>query len=588
MAAFCFHVVSIALMLTGAAASKHSNVAYRVNAQATVATMVKERRSKSSSSYARNFEGWLPVVASEAEQGKLPHQDIDREFRDQFAEVIGVDDMQMFEKDLQSIMHELSDTFASLSKNEYGDVGHTAVRYSLHRLFVARHGWYIRGLDPEGKSFSSSSPAEVLQGQVPDDVQKVIEKLLDGRGFGLYETAVLAAVLENLIHKEAIFKAATVFSTFGMTIEDFHPSEKIDFAIDHYMASYIMGRDVVEMTRRDAERQMSYMNKGYPGWKNTQEWTRSIRRSYGHGDFSFNDTVAVLVEIGETYGKWQQKECVGLKKLLMGLEDEKNGCVPVSHFYKRMVEEGKWEFSESPDYLKDLGALDDSDPNDLKVMIPNYLDSASNCVASSSYYSVCCVNECEDILGRIEHYVQGPDASPEELASFVSTIASSTVAPKRKLSASLVKHLNHIADLHGGRVPIHSRLFAQWMHNAYPHECPYPHMAGTTNPMTPEMWLEETGVTSKLPIDKMKSYIAEGEKEKDSFSHRHAQCGKWLDAEELYVPWTLHKNVEVTGTYFSSGRFGSTTILACGGVLSTMVFVIVHVYRNFGAANYLE
>jgi hypothetical protein len=413
---------------------------------------------------------------------------------------------------------------------------------------------------------------------VPDKVQEVIEKLLYGRGFGLYETAVLAAVLENLIHKEAIFKAATVFSTFGMSIEDFHPSEKIDFAIDHYMASYIMGRDVVQMTRKQAVRQMSLMNKGYPGWKNTQEWTRSIRATYGNGDFNFNDTVAVLIEIGEKYGKWQQKECLVLKKQLMDLENEKNGCVPVSNFYKRMVDEGKWEFSESPDYLRGLGALDDSDPSDLKVMIPNYLDSVSNCVASSSYYSVCCVNECEDILGRIERYIQGPDASPEELESFVSTLSSSTVAPDRQLPSSLMRHLRHIADVHGGRVPIHSRLFAQWMHNAYPHECPYPHTAGTTAPMTPEMWLEETGNASQLSKGEMKNYIAMG-------SHAHAQCGKWLDVEELYVPWTAHAEQKASATDFFSGQSSSISIIACVGALSSMVFVSMHVYRNFGATS---
>merc|ERR550537_644654 len=28
-------------------------------------------------------------------------------------------------------------------------------------------------------------------------------------------------------------------------------------------------------------------------------------------------------------------------------------------------------------------------------------------------------------------------------------------------------------------IPLHGRLFAQWLHYAFPHECPYPHMSGT-------------------------------------------------------------------------------------------------------------
>ena len=72
----------------------------------------------------------------------------------------------------------------------------------------------------------------------------------------------------------------------------------------------------------------------------------------------------------------------------MELEDQKDGCVPVGQFYKGMREHGSWQFSESPDYLRELGALDESDPKNLRVMIPNYVNGLSNCVASSSYYSV--------------------------------------------------------------------------------------------------------------------------------------------------------------------------------------------------------
>jgi len=61
----------------------------------------------------------------------------------------------------------------------------------------------------------------------------------------------------------------------------------------------------------------------------------------------------------------------------------------------------------------------------------------------------------------------------------------------RNLSAPLLYRLNEIADGHGGTVPLHGRLFAQWMHHAFPRECPYPHESGTTNPQTPSEWMEE-------------------------------------------------------------------------------------------------
>jgi hypothetical protein len=579
MAAFSFTLFFVSAWI--ADASKFPGSAYKVcskekKAQDRVRAMLLERRAESAPS--QSLVDWVPAVSLEAQQGKLPHQQLEQEFRKQFEEVIGTEDLDMFEKDLKSIMHDLSSTFASFKKNEYGDVGHTAVRYALHRLFVARHGWYIQGLDPEGQGFSGSSPADVLKDQVPEQVQGVVEKLLYGRGFGLYETAVLAAVLENLIHKEAISRADTVFEMLNMDISEKHSALNVDFAIDNYMAAYIMGQDVTLMSKSKFEKLMLGMNDNYPGWKDTQAWTRAIRASHGHGDFDFEATVAVLIEISEKYGKWQHKECQGLKKQLMDLENERNGCVPVENFYKGMIEHGKFQFSESPDYLRNLGALDESDPNHLQVLIPNYLGGASNCIASSSYYSVCCVNECEEILGRIEQHIQGPDALPMELANLVSTMSSSTVQANRTIPVPLMKHLEEIAHVHDGRVPLHSRLFMQWMHNAYPHECPYPHKVGTTSPMSAQDWLMEQMVENgkEDSLSKMKEAVA---KAKSSLPNKHAQCGKWLDFEELYIPWSAHpsmKEMETRDAYVGV----ATSAVSLFGALASAVIMLLHTYRS--------
>lgn len=49
-------------------------------------------------------------------------------------------------------------------------------------------------------------------------------------------------------------------------------------------------------------------------------------------------------------------------------------------------------------------------------------------------------------------------------------MASDTVAAPRELSEGLRVRLQEVAALHGGKVPIHGRLFAQWMHHAFPRE----------------------------------------------------------------------------------------------------------------------
>merc|ERR1740129_1106308 len=78
------------------------------------------------------------------------------------------------------------------------------------------------------------------------------------------------------------------------------------------------------------------------------------------------------------------------------------GRVRLADFYKRSLHDELWQFSESAAYLRQLGAIDDSDPSNVRVIIPNYVASPANCIASSSYYMVCCVDECEALLGNIE------------------------------------------------------------------------------------------------------------------------------------------------------------------------------------------
>merc|ERR1719235_2691808 len=59
------------------------------------------------------------------------------------------------------------------------------------------------------------------------------------------------------------------------------------------------------------------------------------------------------------------------------------------------------------------------------------------------------------------------------------------------LSASLRRQLEEIASAHGGKVPIHGRLFAQWLHYAFPRECPFPHKTGAVSASTPSEYGED-------------------------------------------------------------------------------------------------
>jgi hypothetical protein len=192
-------------------------------------------------------------------------------------------------------------------------------------------------------------------------------------------------------------------------------------------------------------------------------------------------------------GAFQDIECRSLKAGLADIEFKNTGRVLLSDFYRAGLQ-GEFFFSEHVDYLRDVGALDESDSEHPSVIITNYLAGQANCLASTSFHSVCCFDECEGLMGHLERSIAAPTAAPGRIAELVSGLQSDSVDAPRNLSASLVSRLGEIADHHDGVVPLHGRLFAQWMHHAYPLECPYPHAAGTTQPLTPDEWMDESGV----------------------------------------------------------------------------------------------
>merc|ERR1719446_613140 len=255
-------------------------------------------------------------------------------------------------------------------------------------------------------------------------------------------------------------------------------------------------------------------------WKDTQEFVRSTRKNIMKSEASaeqkssdgldFSLTARVAERVGERFGSFQDQECKHMKDSLVKIEDSGSGRVLLSDFYKPGLD-GQWQFQESASYLRALGALDETTPSRPSVIITNYLHSPSNCIASSSFYSVCCMDECEGLLGHLERSIAAPEASASRIAQVVSQLSSSSMTAPRPWSPSLLDRLEEIAATHGGTVPLHGRLFAQWMHHAFPRECPYPHVAGTINPQTPDQWLKESGQESTATNEEMLSFVKKAE-----------------------------------------------------------------------------
>mmetsp|Transcript_61794 Transcript_61794/g.95925 ORF Transcript_61794/g.95925 Transcript_61794/m.95925 type:complete len:552 (-) Transcript_61794:80-1735(-) len=417
---------------------------------------------------------------------------------------------------LKQMEGSLAPMYAALPKNENGYLSRSTVRYALHRLFVQRHGWFIKGLHDAGGSRNSTSNAGILKEQVPAYVQDLFEKRLNGRGFGLHELGVLAATVEHLVHNEAIKRLGDSFKVY-----DYLPSSplnevQVDEVLDMYMTGYILGENLAAMSFQEAMDAKNEMPEIFMAWNATREFVRGVRKnitqfessaeqqSSGASDFSL--VARVAERVGEQFGRFQDQECRQIKASLLALEEAGTGRVRLSDFWKPALG-GAWQFSESLSYLRQLGVLDESDAKHPRVIIPNYVSSPSNCIASSSFYSVCCMDECEGLLGHLERYIAAPEASPHLIASFISELSSSSVVAPRKLSKTLVSRLEDIGAAHGGNVQLHGRLFAQWMHHAFPRECPYPHLSGTTNPQTPDEWLASTGEEAMATEEDIQEFV---------------------------------------------------------------------------------
>jgi len=444
---------------------------------------------------------------------------------------------------LKQMKDSLAPMFAALPKNEHGYLGHATVRYALHRLFVQRHGWFIKGLRHAGRHRNSTSEVGILKEQVPAYVQDLFEKRLNGRGFGLHELGVLAATVEHLVHNEAIKRLGDSFKVYDYLPTSPLNESQVEEVLEMYLTGYILGENLATMSFQEAIDAKNEMPEVFMAWNATKKFARTVQNNIiqfesspeqkQSGTFDFSLVGRVAERIGEQFGSFQDHECKQIKASLVAMEEAGTGRVRLSDFWRPALNDpnGSWQFGESLSYLRQLGVLDESDARNPRVIIANYISSPSNCIASSSFYSVCCMDECEGLLGHLETRTAAPEATPEHIAMLVSGLSSSSITAPRKLSATLLQRLNEIAEIHSGSVQLHGRLFAQWMHHAFPRECPYPHLSGTTNPQTPDEWLESTGEEMAATEEEMQQFIEQAQMHQAE--DLHVDALPWSSAEEL-------------------------------------------------------
>jgi len=433
---------------------------------------------------------------------------------------------------------KLKDMYTSLPKNADGLVGHQAVRYALHRHFLHRHGWFIRGLEPGNATWvpqrrdDGSLPPAFVKEWVPTFLQDTIERKGGDHGMNLHEMATMAATLEDLVHKEVETRLKMVYNIHEMSPESSVSRGNGDDILSTYLMSFLLANNLTANSREQFLKKRALFSRRYKGYQEVHDWyVETVEWRLGSAkSVDFAAASQVVHDIGEKFHTFNDLECSDLRSTLRRFESRREGRVRLSTFYN-MSRFTHWRFTEKAEWLRTLGALDESDPKNPSVIIPNYVMARPNCLEASNLYAICCRNTCEDLMAHLEREIGHAKTTPDRVRELVAALPSDTVQAPRVLSASLLSRLDQVAAHHTGEVPLHGRLFAQWMHHAYPRECPYPHEAGTINPQTADEWMSESGQASHASDEEMHERIQNDVCAIDPAGS--PECGE----EEMELPW---------------------------------------------------
>jgi len=376
---------------------------------------------------------------------------------------------------LADVQEELSGFFAALPKNEAGRLDHATVRYALHQHFLRRHAWYMRSLNPVGEAQTPASPGEALRGQVPLHLQQLIEKREGGRGLELRELAALVATLGHLIQGDTAERLKAAYGAHGLLPNQTAGAVDVMDALKTYMAHFLsmQHQSGYAVTPEQARYDRRSIENGYSAWPSVVAMVDEAvaKQLLGRPEtalLTFSETMSAAKEVMDKFESVSAQDCQGIKRDLTAMPKGVTGRVLLSDLHKRALE-GSMLFAESTEYLATLGALDDSEPGAVSVLVPNYVYSPSNCLGTTSFFDMCCPNECEVIMERLEMHLHKPYATPPEVESIVDSIRA--VSP---LSEASLQELDNLVRTRGGNLPLHGYHFAQWLHQAFPSECPRP------------------------------------------------------------------------------------------------------------------
>jgi len=396
-------------------------------------------------------------------------------------------------------------TFRALPKNKYGLLSRNAMAYLVHKYFEQVHHISIRGLSFIYESGAADAPnviakkGDIGQSSAPQLLESLLESRGSGQGLGLQDAAVLAATLHTLVmdHSAAtMWEAMNALGRTGKLTENYEIGLSMPSFIKVIQAWQFLHRfdlktnmDVFEDYIVAPTHVMDEFGKLASNLAKAKFYReRNIRNPFRRNILSITEAITLAQKATEEMGIWQENDCRDMKWHLSRMDSDGDGRLPLEDVYdakpSETDEHGEQIFriSESQDYLREIGALDESVAEKPQLLISNYVVGPANCYKSNALHTYCCPNACDQVLGTIEQAANGPTAKPDILLAAVGSLMNTSIMMNEQqqqqlLPDNLVKKLADIASRHGNAVPLHGRLFAQWLHFAFPQECPYSHVA---------------------------------------------------------------------------------------------------------------
>jgi hypothetical protein len=484
------------------------------------------------------------------------------------------------QKHVAAIKATLMPMWRTLPKN-YDRIDRRSLRYLVHRYFMQTSSLMVRGFEPTRPVNEENwGAADILSQMVPAYVESVLDsKHSTQHGFSLQDAIDMVLMLDQLIFDSESTLLESVYTDLGKPMQPPLSIQGIKQVMEAYLIKWLVSETEYH-ARLIANRTLaaevlphySELMKFVEGRIRTLDYERQYARIASKKTqsrdvwamkYSFEEAHDIAGGITKSFQSYWQSECDTMKVALVGMDVHTTGRVPLSKFYNTAVNTD-WRFGESESYLRELGALDETSSwLGPQVIIPNYLQATSNCIVSTAHYLVCCVNECESLLGDIETAIDASTASPSNILKVVRNITSQTTLDTDEpphLNAGLVSQLEQIAKKHGGMVPLHGRLFAQWIHYVFPHECPFPHKAGMVSAVTPAEYGDEHIATTE-DMRKHASNASAFDFVESVGKEELQWMSQWSPDEELLVdysselsgPWQGHLMMIIVGLLFIVG-----------------------------------